>query len=481
MLISLINGLVCVVTETAKKYTDLYQESQDEIAKLKSQLILYKRHIFRKKSERYLSSTATLPGQHVFDSAVFGVSIPEEKVVTSSSEALIETPRVKQKPVRKELDESDFEVITEELQPEMDTSLLKFIGKEVSMHQMLVDAKIVIKKIIRYKYQNTETGEIIMSKMPYRPFAKSAISSSIVSEVLVQKFVDGLPIYRQMQSWARLNVDFPYSTLSDMQRMGFDLIKPLYDSFKNEVLNTNYLQVDESPIKVLKREGKGGVHLGYHWVYLDPVRNLVFYDYRPARSSEHPENILKDFKGIIQTDGFAGYNKVGSRDDVEQISCMAHARRYFYNALDNDKKRASHFMDEVQKLYIIERKIKENNLVGEQIISFRQEHALPILQALHRWLKEQGTTIIPKSSFGKAVTYCLNRWEALMSYCNYPYVAIDNNPVEGSILPMVIGRKNYLFCGSDESAGRTACFYTFFLTCRLHNINPKEWIEDVFN
>lgn len=448
-------------------------ELTEVVAKLKSENEFLKRHIFGKKSERFIAA----PGQLSFEG--LHVQVPEP--ASQKHEVVKPVDKEKQKPVRKPLDESRFEVITEELYPEGNTQELKYIGEEVTTYQELVDAKIVIRKIKRYKYKNTTTGEILIADMPYRPFAKSAVSSSIVSEVLVQKYVDAMPINRQEQAWKRLGVDFSYSSLSDMQRMGYELIRRLFEVFRKDVLSTNYLQVDESPFKVLSSEKKGATHVGYQWVYLDPVRNVVFYNYQPGRSGEHPVRMLKGFKGIIQTDGFAGYNKAASSPDINQIYCMAHARRYFERARDNDLQRADYFLKEVQKLYEIERIIKSTGIVGKDKVKYRQEHAVPILAELKVWLDEQVQMVAPKSTIGKAVLYSKQRWKGLVTYCEYDYTEIDNNPVERSIRPMVVGRKNYLFAGSHESAERAACFYSFFITCRLHKINPKVWIEEVFN
>lgn len=443
----------------------------DAVAKLKSENDFLKRHIFGKKSERFIAA----PGQLSLEG--LDAQLPEQAI--AKPEVVKPVEKEKQKPVRKPLDQTKFEVIVEELQPVGSIEEMKLIGVEETTYQVLVDAKIVLKKIKRYKYQKP-SGEIIIADMPYRPFAKSAVSSSIVSEVVVQKYVDAMPIYRQEQAWKRVGVDFPYSSLSDMQRMGYTLIKPLFDAFKKQVLSTNYLQVDESPFKVLSSEKKGASHMGYQWVYLDPVRNLIFYNYQRGRSEEHPSKMLKGYKGIIQTDGYAGYNKAATSSDVNQIYCMAHARRYFERALDNDAERAQHFLNEVQKLYDVERTIKDQNLEGQEKLNYRKQYAIPILQGLKTWLDNQLQKVAPKSSIGKAIIYSKERWAGLSAYCNYPYTEIDNNPVERSIRPMVIGRKNYLFAGSDESAERASCFYSFFITCRLHGVNPKAWIEDVF-
>jgi transposase len=189
---------------------------------------------------------------------------------------------------------------------------------------------------------------------------------------------------------------------------------------------------------------------------------------------------LKSFKGITQTDGFAGYNKAASSADIHQIYCMAHARRYFDKALENDPDRAKHFMSEVQELYEMERHIKEQNINEGQKVAYRMQYAAPILKDLKQWLDEHLQKVALKSTIGKAIVYCRDRWKGLSTYCKYSYTEIDNNPVERSIRPMVIGRKNYLFAGSDESVERAACSYSFFITCGLHDVNPKAWIEDVF-
>jgi transposase len=447
-------------------------ELTEVVAKLKSENDFLKRHIFGKKSERFIAA----PGQLSLEG--LEVRVPEKQ---PAKEVIAPPAKEKQKPVRKPLDESRFEVLVEELHPEGNAEEMKYIGVEETIYQELVDARIVLRKIKRYKYRNTVTGAIVIADLPYRPFAKSAVSASIVGEVVVQKYVDAMPIYRQEQSWKRLGVDFAYSSLSDMQRMGYQLIKPLFDAFKKDVLSTNYLQADESPFKVLSSEKKGATHVGYQWVYLDPVRNVVFYNYQPGRSEEHPVRMLQGFKGIIQTDGFAGYNKAASAPEINQIYCMAHARRYFERARDNDPDRADHFLKEVQKLYEIERIIKSEGITGAAKVNYRKEHAVPILTQLKVWLDEQVQKVAPKSTIGKAVLYSKERWKGLMTYCNFDYTEIDNNPVERSIRPMVVGRKNYLFAGSNESAERAACYYSFFITCRLHGINPKAWIEDVFN
>jgi transposase len=452
-----------------KMVTDLSEDN----AKLKSEIEFLKRHIFGKKSERFIAT----PGQLSFDG--LNTELPES--TTKKSVAIKPAEKEKQKPVRKPLDESKFEVIVEELQPDGNIEEMKFIGVEETTYQVLVDAKIVLKKIKRYKYQKP-SGEIVIADMPYRPFAKSAVSSSIVSEVLVQKYVDAMPMYRQEQAWKRVGVEFPYSSLLDMPKMGYELIRPLFDTFKTSVMHQRYLMVDESPIKVLCKEKKKTSHIGFYYVAHDPVNQCVLYDYNEHKNFKQTTGFLNGFKGkVIQTDGYEGYDAfIKSKPGIVHLYCMAHSRRYFEKALDNDPQRASHFLQEVQKVYHIEQVIKERMIIGPDKVLYRKEHAVPILQALGLWLDDQKNKVAPKSTIGKAIAYSLQRWNGLTAYCDFDFTEIDNNPVERSIRPMVIGRKNYLFAGSHESAQRSAGFYSFFITCRMHGVNPKAWIEDVF-
>lgn len=445
------------------------------MAKLQDEIAFLKRHIFGKKSERFISKPDG--EQLLFDE--FKVEVP----VSISAPKEQELPQLKEKikPVRKPIDESKFEQVIQEILPDGDISEMKYIGVEFSKYYELVDAKIVVRKIKRFKYQKPD-GEFITADLPYRPFAKSAVSSSIVSEVTVQKYVDALPINRLQQAWRRLGIEFPYSSLLDMPKMGYDLIMPLFEAFKKSIMNQSYLQVDESPIKVLCKEKKKTSHIGFYYVAHDPVNQCVLYDYNKHKNYKQTGSFLDGFNGkVLQSDGYEGYDAfIKSKPDIVHLYCMAHARRYFEKALDNDPQRAKHFLEKVQQLYQTERIIKEQNIIGDEKVRYRKEHASPILTDLGRWLHDQRSQVAPKSSIGKAIAYSIERWNGLSAYCDYDFAQIDNNPVERSIRPMVIGRKNYLFAGSHESAQRAACFYSFFITCRYHGVNPKSWIEDVF-
>jgi hypothetical protein len=237
--------------------------------------------------------------------------------------------------------------------------------------------------------------------------------------------------------------------------------------------------MDESPIQVLDKAKKGGTHRGWHWVSHAPEKHLVLFDYRPGRGREGPQELLKDFSGYLQTDGYTVYEDFAGKQGVVLLGCMAHARRKFVEAEKNDPNRAAYVLGQLQKLYALERKAKEEQLDQQAFLTLRQEQAVPILEQLQAWLLENYQQVTPKSPIGQAIAYALPRWEKLSAYVKDVRLRIDNNLVENAIRPLALGRKNYLFSGSHEGARRAAMLYSFMGSCKLHQINPEQWLTDV--
>jgi transposase len=189
--------------------------------------------------------------------------------------------------------------------------------------------------------------------------------------------------------------------------------------------------------------------------------------------------MLKAFKGHLQTDGYQVYVEFGHRDGIILLHCMAHARRKFSETLQNDKHRSEYVLEYMQQLYAIEEHARDNKLSFDETYQLRQQKAVPILEHLGKWMKEAYMQVTPKSSIGKALAYSIERWAALSLYTSNGMLHIDNNPVENSIRPVAIGRKNYLFAGSHDAAQESAMIYSLLGTCKIHNINPWEWLKDV--
>ncbi|RXK85270.1 IS66 family transposase [Filimonas effusa] len=274
-------------------------------------------------------------------------------------------------------------------------------------------------------------------------------------------------------------MNIPYSTITDWVSNTCQLITPLYQSLLKEAMDSAYLHVDETPIQVLDKDKQGQTHRGYYWVYHNSLKDLVFFEYQLGRGREGPADMLKDFKGHIQTDGYSGYNFLNKEKDITLFHCWAHARRKFYDALKNDEARATYALEQIQLLYNLERNAREASLEADEVLSLRQREAVPVLTALHEWMKLAYMEVTSKSAIGKALAYGIKLWNGLTAYTTDGKLNIDNNKVENAIRPVALGRKNYLFAGSHEAAQRSAMLYSLLGTCKLNDINSFAWMKDV--
>ncbi|PWV44535.1 IS66 family transposase [Chitinophaga sp. S165] len=346
-----------------------------------------------------------------------------------------------------------------------------------------VPAELYVKKYIRPKYLLPDGNEIesniIIADLPAQPIDKCIAGPSLLSQLVIDKYVDHLPLHRQMQRFERAGVKLPYSTISDWVSATSKLIAPLYEALVKQTLASRYLQADETPCPVLDRDKNGKTHRGFYWIYQDSINKLVVFDYQEGRNKEGPSQMLDNFDGILQTDGYGVYDDIAGKKGITLIHCMAHARRYFIEAQDTDEDRAMHALDLIQQLYIIEKNCTLQHLSATKRTQVRQEQSVPILKLLGEWMQHEYERVLPKSPIGKALAYSMKRWDKLSAYVNDGALHIDHNAVENSIRPVAIGRKNYLFAGSHEAARRSAMLYSLLGTCKLHNINSSTWLTDV--
>ena len=370
------------------------------------------------------------------------------------------------------------------IEPEEDTTGMKCIGKEVTDQLEMTPARLFIKRYIRPKYikpqdEESLTFKGVIAELPAFPIEKGIAGPGLLGQIMIDKFVDHLPIYRQIERFKREGVKISSSTINGWQESVSNLLWPLYENLKHRVLSQGYLQVDETPIPVLDKSKKKKTHRGYHWVYYSPLEKTVFFDYNRGRSREGPVRLLKDFKGYLQTDGYKVYDYFESNKDITHLNCMAHARRGFEKALAYDKSRAEYALGMFQKIYDVERQAREKGLSPKQRHELRLEKALPLLNELGKWIAETHKAVLPKSAIGLATAYCIPRWDKLMNYLMDGSLEIDNNLAENAIRPIALGRKNYLFAGSDRGAERAAMFYSFFGTCKKNDVNPFNWLKHV--
>jgi transposase len=369
------------------------------------------------------------------------------------------------------------------LKPDVEVRGLKKIGEDVTEILDYIPPELYVKQYIRAKYA-APMGEgfstVITASLPGRMMEKCMAGEGLLAQMIVDKYVDHLPIHRQLQRYERMGVHIAQSTSNDWFRMTLNHLTCLYEAHKRQTLATGYLGADETPIKVLDEDKKGTTHRGFYWVYHNIQQKLILFDYRPGRGREGPDDILKDFQGHLQTDGYSAYEDFGKRSGIVLMHCMAHARRKFFDAQQTDRELAQQALNWFGQLYAIERQIKDGGLCVDAIAALRKQEAVPILQTLHAWMQEEYPKLqLKKSPIAQAMAYCLPRWKKLCIYTTDASLQIDNNPVENAIRPVAIGRKNYLFAGSHEAAQRAAMVYSLLSTCKLHGINPYEWLKDV--
>lgn len=364
-----------------------------------------------------------------------------------------------------------------EIHPEGDLSEMVCIGKEVTDELELKPARFYIKRYIRYKYAHKTADTVVIGQLPERVIDKGIPGAVLLSTILVDKYMDHLPLYRQRQRFLRENIPIAASTLDGWAAQGMDRLTALYNQLLADTKIQGYLQADETPIKVLDSQKKGACHQGYYWVYHNPINGSILFDYQPTRGAPGPKRILDDFKGYLQTDGYGVYEKIGARQGVTHLGCWAHARREFESALGNDRARAGQALTYIQQLYAIEQKARDGHLAPSQRKQLRLEESLPIINELGKWIHTQIKTVLPKSQIGKALAYSAKRWDALSAYLYDGCLEIDNNLVENAIRPVALGRKNYLFAGSHKAAQRAAMMYSLFAMCKYHGVNPIDWLS----
>lgn len=454
------------------------QKYQSENDYLKFILVKLQRMLFGTKSERFIPENNPEQLQLPFDVDDAKVEQAVEVVV---EQIAYERKKKKSTHAGRMALPSHLPVNEIFVEPTENVEGLTIIGQEITDELEYEPGKLHINRYIRNKYisKENEKGdqEVIIASLDFRPIAKCIAGVYLLAQIIADKFLDHLPLHRQIMRYAReCNVNIPSSTMDSWVKLTSNLLFPLYECLHQHTVLNGYLQVDESTIKVMDSTKKGQTHCGYMWVYHAPMQKSTYFDYRKGRSAEGPTEMLKGYKGYLQTDGYDVYDKFGADPDIIPVACWAHARRRFEEALKYNKTVASHILKLIQYLYRIERFTEVVWLTIEEKKAFRLEHALPILNQLGVFIADKQKTETPRSPLGTAYQYCMNRWDSLLNYLHDGNIHIDNNSIENKIRPLALGRKNFLFAGSHDAAINIAMYYSFFATCKQNDIAPKKWL-----
>lgn len=299
-----------------------------------------------------------------------------------------------------------------------------------------------------------------------------------MAHIITSKFSDHLPLNRLEGIFKRNGVDINVSTMCDCVGKCADLVEPLVKRMHEKILQSPKINTDDTKIPVKNKNHKGSTYNGYLWAYIDDKKNVVF-DFTPNRSRNGPINFLGNYSGFVQADAYSGYDEFFRKGKATEVGCNAHARRKFEEALDSDPVRAARIMVLWGKLYEIEKRAKDEEFDSTQLLKARQNEALPIFDEIMSVLKEYKDQVLPRSPMGKAINYSLNQWDALLRYTSNPMLTIDNNLSERTLRMVVLGRRNYLFAGSEAGAQRAAIIYSLVASCKLNGHDPFAYFDDV--
>lgn len=373
------------------------------------------------------------------------------------------------------------------------------IGEEVTERLAYEAGRIYVIRHIRPKYaspdrRNGNSVGVRTAPVPEGPIDRCKADVSLLAQIIVSKYCDHLPLHRQVQIFQRHGIELPKSTTCDWVRDSSRVLEPLYTLHKDTVLSSDYANADDTPIVFTARKAGGGSKKGHMWTYLcraedlpeensnaPPGTKLMFFDFSEDWSEEHPLKMLRNFKGHLQTDAYAGFKNISEKlKDITAIGCWAHARRKFYTAAQIGVREAEHFVTLINILYRIEHRIadmKEKGVSDEHLLALRKKRANRVMDRFFGKVKD--TTLLPKSPLGKALTYAMNQERELRRYVDELRFAPDNNAAENILRPLCIGKKNFVMLGSECGGKTAAILYTLIGSCKANNINPYEYLKDV--
>ena len=452
------------------------RHSQALNAKLTHENALLKRMKFAAQSERFNAEQRSLLEDEI-EADLAAVSLEIKQLQPPAA-----GPQVKQQPKRQPL---PAHLPRREIRHEPDSTTctcgcaMKRIGEDVAEKLDYVPGVFTVERHVRGKWACTQCESITQVPVAAHVIDKGIPTSGLLAQVLVAKYADHLPLYRQETIFARAGLAIARSTLAQWVGTCGVRLQPLVDALKAQILSCSVLHADETPVQMLQ-PGKGATHRAYLWAYAPGAfedMKAVVYDFCESRAGEHARNFLGDWRGALVCDDFAGY-KAGFANGITEAGCLAHARRKFFDLHAANKSQLAGFaLEQFAKVYDIEREVKELNADQRQAI--RQQHTKPVLDALHQWMILQRQKLPDSSATARALDYSLRRWTALTRFVDDGQLPVDNNWIENQIRPIAIGRNNWLFAGSLRAGQRAAAVMSLVQSARMNGHDPYAYLRDV--
>ncbi|EOZ1473492.1 MULTISPECIES: IS66 family transposase [Enterobacter] len=363
---------------------------------------------------------------------------------------------------------------------------LKVMGETISEQLEIINTAFKVIETVRPKLACSRCDVIVQAPLPAKPVEGSRVGSSLLARILVGKYVEHTPLYRQSEIYARHGLTLSRNTMVRWVAMMGNRLRPLYEALNQYVLQAGKVHTDDTPVRVLE-PGSGKTRTGRLWVYVRDDRNggaaeppAVWFSYSADRKGEHPQRHLCGYRGVLQADAYGAYDALYESGHIREAACMAHARRKIH---DEHVRRPTAMTGEALKriaaLYIIEAEIR--GLPPGERLTARKERTVPLMQSLYDWVQEQMKTLSEHAEMAKAFAYMLKQWDALNEYCRNGQVEIDNNIGENALRSVAVGRKNYLFFGSDNGGEAAAVIYSLVGTCKLNGVEPEGWLRDVIS
>lgn len=487
-----LNASIASLSTTNKNQSEQIKNLQERIKELTAQVAWLNRQLFGRKSEKLRVYDPNMPDLFADEFSGLRQQAEEkrdEAVEKIEKESVEDVKRNRQN--RKMIE--DLPVLeTDTIEPKgVDLSLYRRIGEEITKVVKHKPGMLYVKVIIRPKYALKDStllppaGQkgVEIAPMPLMPVDKCIADTSLLAEILLQKYEYHVPFYRQIQQYRHLGMKgLTESTLDGWFKKTVELLKPLYEELKWEVFSCDYVQVDETTVPVINRE-KHKADKEYLWMVRSVMEKLVIFHYDGgSRAGAVIESLANqyNFKGYLQCDGFAGYETAfKANPDVRLLNCLVHIRRHFEQALDENREMAQHALTQIQHIYKIERQCDEAGLSYDERRQTRQELSRPIMEAMKVWMETEGIKYSPSSLTGKAITYAYTKWDNIIRCLDDGRLYWDDNLAENVQRPITLSRKNFLFCGNHEAAVNMSVICSLLATCKAHEVNPRVYLNDV--